>query len=52
MAEYVVNYDGFFTVTANNMQEAEQKANEYLSNADLMNDGADGEWYLGEIDEV
>jgi hypothetical protein len=52
MGSYVIGYDGFITITAKNEEEAYDKANKYLSKANLTNDGSVGEWYVGEAEEV
>lgn len=49
MAKWVVNFDGFITVTAKTEEEAYEKANAYLSKSNLVNDGDKGEWYVGEV---
>ena len=49
MTQYVVNFDGFITITAQDEGEAYEKANAYLSKSNLVNDGDEGEWYLGEV---
>lgn len=48
MDKYVVHFDGWITVSANNEEQAFEQANAYLSYANLINDGDEGEWYLGE----
>jgi hypothetical protein len=48
MDKWVVNFDGFITVKANSEEEAYEKANAYLSQSNLVNDGDEGEWYVGE----
>jgi len=48
MDKWVVNFDGFITVTAKTEEEAYEKANAYLSKSNLINDGDEGEWYVGE----
>jgi len=48
MDKWIVNFDGFITVKANSEEEAYEKANAYLSQSNLVNDGDEGEWYLGE----
>lgn len=48
MDKFVVNFDGWITVNANNEEEAYAKANAYLSKSNLVNDGDEGEWYVGE----
>jgi hypothetical protein len=52
MGKFVIGYDGFITVTADNEEQAFEKANAYLSNADLINDGDEGEWYLISSEQV
>jgi hypothetical protein len=52
MGKYVIGYDGFITVTADNEELAFEKANKYLSNTNLINDGDEGEWYLINIEEA
>jgi hypothetical protein len=52
MREYVVGYDGFFTVSAKNEEEAYKEANKVLSKKNLPNDGNKSEWYLTEAEEV
>jgi hypothetical protein len=52
MTKYVVNFDGFITVTAKSEEEAYAKANAYLSESNLVNDGDEGEWYVGEAEEA
>jgi hypothetical protein len=48
MDRYTVSFDGFITVTAKNEEDAYAKANAYLSESNLVNDGDEGEWYVGE----
>lgn len=52
MSQWIIGYDGFITVTADNEEQAFEKANAYLSNADLVNDGDEGEWYLTSIKDA
>lgn len=52
MGKYVVGYDGFIVVTAKDEEQAFEKANKYLSKADLVNDGDEGEWYLISCEEA
>lgn len=51
MTRYTVNYDGFVSILANSEDEAYAKANKYLSSANLINDGEEGEWNIGEADQ-
>jgi hypothetical protein len=52
MGKYVIGYDGFITVTASNEEAAFEKANKYLTKANLVNDGDEGEWYLISSEQV
>ena len=52
MTRYTISYDGFVSNLANNEEEAYAKANKYLSRANLINDGEEGEWYIGEAEEA
>jgi hypothetical protein len=52
MGKYVVAYDGFLTVSAENEEEAYKEANKVLSRKNLPNDGNESEWYVGEAEEV
>lgn len=52
MTQWIIGYDGFITVTADNEEQAFEKANAYLSNANLINDGDEGEWYLISAEEA
>lgn len=49
--QYSVSYTGWVIVTAKSEEEAYEKANKYLSEADLINDGDEGEWMLDECYE-
>jgi hypothetical protein len=52
MGKFIIGYDGFITVTAKNEELAFEKANKYLSNTTLVNDGDEGEWYLISSEQV
>ena len=46
MKRFIIGYDGFVTVMAEDEKQAFEKANTYLSESSLINDGDKGEWYL------
>lgn len=48
---FVVNYEGWFLIEATNEKKAADIANKMLSDSNITNDGSNGEWYLGEIEE-
>jgi hypothetical protein len=48
---FVVNYEGWLLIEATDEQAAATAANEILSSSNIINDGGNGEWYLGEIEE-
>ena len=52
MTQWIIGYDGFITVTAENEEQAFELANAYLSNTKLINDGENGEWYLISAEEA
>jgi len=52
MKKFIIGYDGFITVTADNEELAFEKANKYLSSTNLINDGDEGEWYLISSEEA
>lgn len=48
---YAVNYEGWVIVEAKNEKEAHDLAGTMLADGPVVNDGAKGEWYIGEIEE-
>lgn len=44
--QYTVTYEGYLVVTADDEQTAFAITNKMLSDSDIVNDGATGEWEL------
>ena len=50
MPKWDVNYDGWLVIEADTEKQAYETANQMMSGYGIVNDGENGEWYLGSAD--
>jgi len=50
MPKWDVNYDGWLVIEADTEKQAYEIANQMMSGYGIVNDGENGEWYLGSAD--